>query len=111
AATRRTSSSRSGGTKPAATRSGAWEIIGGSFLGRALDLRRPACSAAHSRRTIHSRNRETPDAIWSVHNAVASAGAQPLRRPPVGPADAALGRRVRLQRSLDRRASYRPLGA
>ena len=35
----------------------------------------------------------------------------PLRRPPVGSPDAALGRRARLQRGVDRRAPHRAVGA
>src|SRR5215204_1100955 len=51
------------------------------------------------------------NAVRSIHDAFAPAGARPLRWSPVGPADPALGRRARLFRSLDRRAPYRAMGA
>ena len=51
------------------------------------------------------------DAIRPVHDALAPAGAPPLRRPPMGPRHPALGRRARLFRGVDRRASHRALGA
>src|SRR5204862_7727978 len=46
-----------------------------------------------------------------LHDALAPAGAQPLRRPPLGSPAAPLGRRARLQRSVDRRAPHGALGA
>src|SRR5437762_10840678 len=49
--------------------------------------------------------------IRPVHDAIASAGAQSLRRPPLGFADLALGRRAGLFRGLDRRAPHRAVGA
>src|SRR2546421_6042919 len=51
-----------------------------------------------------------PDAIWPVYDAFASAGVRPLRWSSMGPPDPALGRRARVQRGLDRRASYRTVG-
>src|ERR1041384_288587 len=59
-----------------------------------------------------------PNPCWSlvngirpVHDALASAGARSLRRPPLGSPNTALGRRAGLFRSLDRRASPRARGA
>src|SRR5712671_2667637 len=51
-----------------------------------------------------------PDAIRPVYDAFASAGVRPLRWSSMGPSDLALGRRARVQRGLDRRASYRTVG-
>ena len=55
--------------------------------------------------------KEARHGLRTVHDAVAPAGAEPLRRPPVGSAAAALGGRAGLQRGLDRRAPHRALGA
>src|SRR5207247_6570870 len=47
--------------------------------------------------------------IWTVHDTVAPARAQSLRRAPVGSATAPLGGRTRLQQGLGGRAAHGPL--
>ena len=60
---------------------------------------------------LSGRPRRLSHGLRTVHDALAPARAEPLRRPPVGPPGAALGRRARLQRGLDRRAPHRAVGA
>ena len=74
------------------------------------EVRRHIAPGRSARPVTHPRE-EVRHGTGPVHHAVASAGAQPLRRAPVGPAGAALGRRAGLQRGLDRRAPHRALGA
>src|SRR6266481_3125947 len=51
------------------------------------------------------------NAVRPLYDALAPAGAWPLRGPSLGSANLALGGRARLYRGLDRRAPYRTLGA
>src|SRR5207245_10617457 len=57
------------------------------------------------------RPRRVRNGLRTVHDAVASARAQSLRRPPLGSPAAPLGGRARIQRGVDRRASHGALGA
>ena len=56
-------------------------------------------------------SRESDDEYRPFYDALTPTGARPVRGPSLGFADPAVGRRARLCRSLDRRASHRPLGA
>src|ERR1700733_14022338 len=53
----------------------------------------------------------TGHAARLFRNALASPGERPEGRPRLGPANAALARRTRLRRGLDRRALHRAVGA
>src|SRR5206468_11032301 len=80
-------------------------VVGGQRAGR----RCPREGQRPLRRLTHVEPEGGSYGIWTVHDTVAPARAQSLRRAPVGSATAPLGGRTRLQRGLGGRAAHGPL--